>query len=600
MRTAVSPGHARPSGPKLSVLFRPSYAFSSRALRRTSLSKPYSTEIKSPASVLGRVVLAVGGNLALRCLRCDDPRMSAASPKRSARFVAISASGVVFMGVLVAIAVRADSEAPAASPWLTAVDVAVGLAFVAAGVAARGPLPERALIAAVGPAWLAGSFLVGARSLHQAVLVVALVAFPAGRVRGIVSWVLVGLAGLAALGLLPQLGVAALFAGIAAAMLARWRADPAAAWYPVAAAAAIAAVLAWVWWIAHRRTGTFDATVILLSYELVLLLVACSFPLGAAAVLRKRARLADPLLSEGQLAGLDGLAVVLGDVLGDPDLRVFRWQVADAMFVDGRGQRVAGRGDRRWLAVDGPNGPVAVVAHRSSALEDGPTAAAVAGAVRLAVTHLRLQEEQQERLRELEASRARLVAAADRQRARAAAELRQDVEAPLRVAQSELVAMRGRSATPRRPRPSTWSSRSWPRPPGRWPTWSPASPRPTSAVAAWAARSTRWPRPAPFPSRWPSPRTRRRARRPRRRCSMSAVRRWPTRSSMPGRPGLRSRWSVRTTGWLSPWPMTGAGARILPGSGLVGLADRLAACRGRLRVDSPPGAGTTVTAVVPG
>jgi hypothetical protein len=207
------------------------------------------------------------------------------------------------MGVLVALAAQADSEAPAASPWLTAMDVAVGLAFVAAGLVARGPLPERALVAAVGPAWLAGSFLVGARSLHQAALVVALVAFPAGRVRGIASWVLVALAGLAALGLLPQLGVAALFAGIAAAVLARWRTDSAAAWYPTAAATAVAAVLAWVWWVAHLRSGTFDATVILLGYELVLLLVAGCFPLGAAAVLRERARLADPLLSEGQLAG---------------------------------------------------------------------------------------------------------------------------------------------------------------------------------------------------------------------------------------------------------------------------------------------------------
>ena len=35
------------------------------------------------------------------------------------------------------------------------------------------------------------------------------------------------------------------------------------------------------------------------------------------------------------------------------------------------------------------------------------------------------------------------------------------------------------------------------------------------------------------------------------------------------------------------------------GSGLQGLADRLATLNGRLRVESPPGAGTTVTAVVP-
>jgi hypothetical protein len=84
------------------------------------------------------------------------------------------------MGVLVALAVRADSQAPSASPWLTAMDVAAGLAFAAAGLAASGPVPERVLVAAVGPAWLAGSFLIGARSLHQAVLAVALVAFPAG------------------------------------------------------------------------------------------------------------------------------------------------------------------------------------------------------------------------------------------------------------------------------------------------------------------------------------------------------------------------------------------------------------------------------------
>ena len=68
------------------------------------------------------------------------------------------------------------------------------------------------VVAAVGPAWLAGSFLTGGRVLHQAVLAAALIAFPAGRVRGVASWLLVALAGLTGLQLLPQLGVAALFA----------------------------------------------------------------------------------------------------------------------------------------------------------------------------------------------------------------------------------------------------------------------------------------------------------------------------------------------------------------------------------------------------
>jgi hypothetical protein len=88
--------------------------------------------------------------------------MHAAGLSRSPRAVAISAGGVLAMGVLAALAVRADSQAPSASPWLTAIDPAVGLAFVVAGLAARGPIPERVLVAAVGPAWLAGSFLSGA------------------------------------------------------------------------------------------------------------------------------------------------------------------------------------------------------------------------------------------------------------------------------------------------------------------------------------------------------------------------------------------------------------------------------------------------------
>jgi signal transduction histidine kinase len=44
----------------------------------------------------------------------------------------------------------------------------------------------------------------------------------------------------------------------------------------------------------------------------------------------------------------------------------------------------------------------------------------------------------------------------------------------------------------------------------------------------------------------------------------------------------------------------GRGGADPSGSGLQGLADRLAARNGRLRVESPPGAGTTVIAVVPG
>jgi signal transduction histidine kinase len=531
---------------------------------------------------------------------CDDAGVHTAGLSRSPRAVAITAGGVLAMGVLVVLAVRADSQAPSVSPWLTAMDVAVGLAFVVAGLAARGPSPERVLVAAVGPAWLAGSFLVGARSLHQAILAAALVAFPAGRVRGIASWVLVGLTGLVALQLLPQLGVAALFTAIAAAALARWHTDPAAAWYPAAAAAAVAAVLAWVWWTTHLRAGTFDASEILLGYELVLLGVAGGFPVGAAAVLRQRARLADRLLSQEQLPGLDGLAAVLGDALGDRELRIYRWRAAEAAYVDGRGRPVAGRGDRRWLAVDSPDGPVAAVAHRSSALDDAPTAAAVAAAVRLAVTHLRLQEEQQERLRELEVSRARMVAAADRQRTRAAVELREGVQAPLRAAQSELHTLRAAIRDPKAAAAVDVVVQELAAATGEIAdlvagippadlgggrlrralhALAEASPVPVTVAVAEDAAGSREAETALFYV-----------------CCEALA------NAVKHAGATRVAIAVeRRDGELvATIADDGGGGADPAGSGLQGLADRLATRKGRLRVDSPPGAGTTVTATIPG
>ena len=186
-----------------------------------------------------------------------------------------------------------------------------------------------------------------------------------------------------------------------------------------------------------------------MGYELVLIAVAIAFPVAAQAVIRSRARLADRLLAGERLTGLDGLAVVLGRVLGDHSVQVFRWHSPDVGYVDEGGRQVpTGGGDRRWLTVDEPDGHVAVVAHQSPALDDPPTADAVAAAVRLAVTHLRLQEEQRQQLAELEASRARLVAAADRERERAATQLRQDVGVSLQLAQSELTAVRPATRDP--------------------------------------------------------------------------------------------------------------------------------------------------------
>jgi hypothetical protein len=135
-------------------------------------------------------------------------------------------SAALVLVVLVVLAIRADVAAPHASAWLIVLDVATGMAFVVAAALAPGSHAERGLMAAVGLAWLTASFLPAARSVHQAVLVVALIAFPAGRVRGSSRWLVVGLAVPVAIGLLPQIAVAALFAVVALLVLIGGRGIP--------------------------------------------------------------------------------------------------------------------------------------------------------------------------------------------------------------------------------------------------------------------------------------------------------------------------------------------------------------------------------------
>ena len=139
-------------------------------------------------------------------------------------------------------------------------------------------------------------------------------------------------------GLLPQIGVAAVFALIALLVLIKGRHT--ATGYPAVAAIGVAAVLGASWSVSRLRAEAFDPTVALVAYELVLLAVAVAFPLAAQAVIRSWAKLADRMLAGERLAGLEGFAVVLGRVLSDASVQVFRWHDADAGYVDERGRSV--------------------------------------------------------------------------------------------------------------------------------------------------------------------------------------------------------------------------------------------------------------------
>ena len=356
-----------------------------------------------------------------------------------------SASGLavgLVTGVLAALAARAGFEDSGADPWLIALDVAVGVAFVAGAAWAPGPRRERVVFAGVGVAWLVASSIPAARLAHQSLLVFALVAFPGGNLRGAASLILAAMAIVVALVPVSQAFTALLFAAIAVRASIGARRQPR-AWYPMVAGAGVAAVLAASWLTQWRYPGAVAPGVALLAYELVLLGVAIGFPVAMSAVVASGAQLSERLLRDERLTGLDGLAAVLGDTLGDPSVRVFRWDDAARGYVDGRGHAIRreahGPG---WLPISDGSEPLGVVAYRAAPLADPPTAAAVGEAMRLALRRLQWQASLRSQLIELEAARARIVVAADRERTTTAARLRQEVVWRIREAVDQLDSFR--------------------------------------------------------------------------------------------------------------------------------------------------------------
>ena len=351
----------------------------------------------------------------------------------------IVAASTLVLGVLAA---RADTLAFGARPVLTALDLSVGLAFV---------------VAAAGCAWTADRALacrggrpgvVGGLAVH-----LCAVASP-GRAGGGVACVpgrqgpgsvatacsCVG-AVLVAFELVPQLAVAALFGAITAVSLASADRSVVAKAYPAGAAFAVAAVLGFAWWSAHRGDVFSPQRV----YEIALLAVAVGFPIATRVVIWSRARLADRVLGDSRLAGLPGLQLVLSGVLGDPGLRIELCDEQTGAYVEATATEPEVMQSETQLQVLDGDQPLARVTTTSRAVADGPTADAIRNAVRLVAVNHRLRAQQTQRLVELEASRARLVAAADRERERISNQLRTQAGALLQQARSELAAARSAS-----------------------------------------------------------------------------------------------------------------------------------------------------------
>src|SRR6266550_5998467 len=112
-------------------------------------------------------------------------RMGAINVSRAAGL----AAGAIGVVVLAGLAAQVDAAAPGASVATTALDLAVGLAFILGAALAPGPWRGRAVMALVGVAWLVAPFLPGAPLAYLGVLAVGMTVFPTGRPRA-AAWLL--------------------------------------------------------------------------------------------------------------------------------------------------------------------------------------------------------------------------------------------------------------------------------------------------------------------------------------------------------------------------------------------------------------------------
>jgi hypothetical protein len=319
-------------------------------------------------------------------------------------------------------------------------DVLLGLALAASGVIGKPPR-QGVWVALIGLAWLLGSISAALPTLSRGALFIALAAFPAGRIRAGVRWWFFGAAAIVALPACPQVVAAAVFAILAWQIVSRQpRISPA----PAVSAVAVVMCLTQV---AGALASALEAPDLLLvarwGYVAVLAAVAVGFPWAAGEAARGVADSvsAQPVSTSGTLGdAARRLSELLGGALGDRALSVTPTNAGEASGPAGPPGPQPGSGSARRAVRPGRGEPlvvtdrgvaVATVTAGPGLLDDPATAVSVAESVRLIIRNAELVASERARLADLEASRVRVVDAADRERAALGSQLRSEVTEPI-------------------------------------------------------------------------------------------------------------------------------------------------------------------------
>src|SRR6266545_4817779 len=284
-------------------------------------------------------------------------------------------------------------------------DLVTGWVLIGCGLVAWDRRSESAtgpLLAVTGFAWFLGNFAavggfvgwVGRQGLylHRGPLFHAVIAYPRGRPSSPIAR-----------------GAVVLFYGVSVVP---------AIWSNEASTIVLAVLFLAVTALGYARSVGPDRRAGLVSLE------ACAVTLCAAAAWLTAGLIAAPtavtdLVVELGEARSGDLRAELARALGDPSLEVGYWRSEAEAFVDADGrvlQLPTADPARAITIVEGDGHPIAVLVHDPTVLEDAALVDGVTAATRLAVSNARLQSQVQSRVRELEASRRRLLHASDDER----------------------------------------------------------------------------------------------------------------------------------------------------------------------------------------
>jgi signal transduction histidine kinase len=311
-------------------------------------------------------------------------------------------------------------------PLLQILDPTVGFVLLFCGAVAwarRSKSRVGVLLVAAGGCWFLGSLWSAAVFLHRGPLVQLHLSYPTGRIRRPLTVVTVVAAYVAAVveGLVESpwltLGLAVLVAAAAIDVFTRTSGKARKAGGPaLGAALAFAGVLALS--SANLLLGWDADRPVLLTYDLTICAVAIVLTVDLLWGRWTDATVADLVTQLGGHADTVGLQGELQRAWGDPTLTVGYWVAEVGGYVDDAGRILdvgAGNG-RAVTTVEDSDEPVAVLVHDPAILDDRALVDGATSALRLAVTNVRMQAQVRARVGELAAARRRIVEAADAQR----------------------------------------------------------------------------------------------------------------------------------------------------------------------------------------